>query len=180
MRRFTIITLIVTSCCLFTCISRHDNGNDSTVHIKSPRPEEPADESYDWRKNIFKEIHIDEPRIDLLLFKYKLKDGPIKIPFRILAFGPDSLMTRVIDLGPYDPFAPEFALSFFLLAPDTVTIDLQDVKRADTNPIRLFCGYLDAGQYRLSVRETDLPASLYSFQCTVGDTTKSGLPFSNQ
>ena len=179
MRRLTIIILIATFCCLFACISRHDNANDGAVHIKSSKPEEPANEPYDWKQYIIKKIHIAEPQIDLVLFKYELKNGPIKIPSKILAFGPDSLMSRVIDLGP-DPFAPLFAVEFVLLAPDTITVDLQDVKRPDTDPIRLFCGFLDAAEYRLQVRETDLPASVYSFQCTVGDMTKSRLASLNR
>ena len=174
MRHLAIIILTATFCCLYACVSRHDNGNDGAVHIKSSKSEEPTNEPYDWKQYIIKRIHIDEPQIEFDLLKYNLRDGPIKIPSRTLAFGPDSLMTRVIDLGP-DPFAPIFAVRFILLAPDTITVDLQDVKRLDTDSIRLFRGYLDAGEYRLQVKETNLTASVYSFQCTVGDITKSCL-----
>lgn len=174
MRHSTIVIFIAAFCCLYACVSHHENSNDSKVHIKGIKPEEPKNEAIDLSKYIIKQIHLDEPQIELVLLKFELKDGPIKISCRTFAFGPDSLMTRVTNLGP-DPFAPEFAASFILLAPDTITVDLQDVKRPETNPVRLFRGYLDKGKYRLKIKKTNLPASIYSFQCTVGNITKSRL-----
>ena len=141
--------VFLSSCCLYACASQFGPNGISQVPLGR--------------------FELHDPPIEMKLSRMELKEGPIRVRYGALVFGPDSLMTRVSQAGP-DPFAPTFSLEFILLQPDTITVDLHT---PESTSVRLFRGRLDEGSYNLQIGRADLPAGLYVFECIVGGTSKS-------